>query len=242
MDRGIWAVWYDLPEEGADEYITWLHEVHIPEALGRPGYLWAAHVKNVVTPEREERIRGVVHHTDDASVPTGVQYLMLYGALSPNAFLDPSPEQMAEKITADEREMLGRRLNARSCVFMEHNRIDGPEFRTRAPGITPGPGIQFGTFNINAVENEDELGCWYAQVRMPRLVSMEGCVGARNLVSVSGWAKHGILYEWVSLESLQKNFTTEKIPRSRQAVNTLVHAPSSPSLGERIWPPVGMGA
>ena len=114
---------------------------------------------------------------------------------------------------------------------MEHNRIDGPEARTRAPGITPGPGIQFGTFNINAVENEDELGCWYSQVRMPRLVSMEGCVGARNLVSVSGWAKHGILYEWVSLESLQKNFTTEKIPRSRQAVNTLVHAPSSPSLG-----------
>ena len=59
--------------------------------------------------------------------------------------------------------MLNRRLNARSCVFMEHNRIDGPEFKTRAPGITPGPGIQFGTFNINAVENEDELGCWYSR-------------------------------------------------------------------------------
>ena len=241
MDRGIWAVWYDLPEEGADEYVSWLHEVHIPEALARPGYLWAAHVKNVVTPEREERIRGVVHHTDDTSVPTGVQYLMLYGALSPNAFLDPSPEQMAEKMTADEREMLGLRLNARSCIFMEHNRINGPEFKSRAPGVTPGPGIQFGTFNINAVENEDELGCWYSQVRMPRLVSMEGCVGARNLVSVSGWAKHGILYEWVSLESLQQNFTTEKIPRSRRAVDTLVHAPSSPSLGERIWPPAGGG-
>ncbi len=239
MDRGIWAVWYDLPEEGEDEYISWLHEAHIPQALARPGYLWAAHVKNVVTPEREERIRGAVHHTDDASVPTGVQYLMLYGALGPTVFLDPSPEQMAEKMTEEAREMLDMRKNARSCVFMEHNRVDGPEVKTRAPGIAPGPGIQFGTFNINAVENEDELGCWYSQVRMPRLTSMEGCVGARNLVSVSGWAKHGILYEWVSLESLEKNFVTEKIHRSRQAVSTLVHAPSSPSVGERIWPPAG---
>ena len=239
MDRGIWAVWYDLPEEGEDEYISWLHEAHIPQALRRPGYLWAAHVKNVVTPEREERIRGAVHHTDDASVPTGIQYLMLYGALGPTVFLDPSPEQMAEKMTSEERAMLDMRKNARSCVFMEHNRIDGPEVKTRAPGIAPGPGIQIGTFNINAVENEDELGCWYSQVRMPRLTSMEGCVGARNLVSVSGWAKHGILYEWVSLESLQENFVTEKIPRSRQAVSTLVHAPSSPSVGERIWPPAG---
>ena len=97
MDRGIWAVWYDLSEERADEYISWLHEVHIPKALKRPGYLWAAHVKNIVTPEREERIRGVVHHTDDASVPTGVQYLMLFGALSPNAFLDPSPSKWRRK-------------------------------------------------------------------------------------------------------------------------------------------------
>ena len=85
--------------------------------------------------------------------------------------------------------------------------------------------------------NEDELGCCTAQGGA-RLTSME-LRRRRNLVSVSGWAKHGILYEWVSLESLQKNFTTEKIPRSRQAVNTLVHAPSSPSVGERIWPPAG---
>jgi hypothetical protein len=121
---------------------------------------------------------------------------------------------------------------------VEHNRIAGPEVNTRAPGITPGPAIQLGSFNIDAVENEDVLGSWYAQVRMPRLEKMKGCVGARNLISVSGWAKHAIFYEWISLESLHENFITEKIPRSRQAVKTLVHSPSSPSVGERIWPPV----
>lgn len=238
MDRGIWATWYDIPEEGIDEYISWLHEVHLPKVLKRPGYLWAAHVKNIVTEEREAAKRGRLTHTDDKSVPTGIQYLMLFGALEPTVFLNPSPEQLEEKMTSDEREMLGRRENARSCVFMEHHRIAGPEVNTRAPGITPGPAIQLGSFNINAIENEDELGCWYSQERMPRLMKMKGCVGARNLVSVSGWAKHAIMYEWISMDSLKENFITEKIPRSRKAVSTLVHSPSSPSLGERIWPPV----
>ena len=45
MDRGIWAIWYELPEErkAREEYVGWFHEVHIPEKLARPGYLWAAH-------------------------------------------------------------------------------------------------------------------------------------------------------------------------------------------------------
>jgi hypothetical protein len=47
MDRGIRAVWYDLPEQGREEYLSWLHEVRIPRVLSRPGHLWAAHVQNV---------------------------------------------------------------------------------------------------------------------------------------------------------------------------------------------------
>ena len=94
MDRGIWATWYDLPDEGKDKYISWLHEVHIPKALSRPGYLWAAHVENIWDEEHEKAKRERLTHTDDASVPAGNAYLMLYGAPSPTVFLDPSPEQM----------------------------------------------------------------------------------------------------------------------------------------------------
>ena len=73
MDRGIWAIWYDLPEQGEDEYLEWLHEKYIPEALSRHGYLWAAHVRNL-TPE--ERFQGAppafsLTHTDDSTVPAG---------------------------------------------------------------------------------------------------------------------------------------------------------------------------
>ena len=37
MDRGIWATWYDLPEQGEarDEYLAWLHHVHIADMLSR---------------------------------------------------------------------------------------------------------------------------------------------------------------------------------------------------------------
>ena len=33
MDLGIWAVWYDLPEEGADEYISCFMRSTSPKRL-----------------------------------------------------------------------------------------------------------------------------------------------------------------------------------------------------------------
>jgi len=237
MDRGIWATWYDLPEPGKEEYISWLHEVHIPEALSRPGYLWAAHVENIVTEDREQEIRSHLIHTDDPSVPAGNGFLMLFGAASPHIFVDPSPAELEATMTPDVREMLGRRLATRSCIFVEVARVDGPEAAKRAPEITPGPAIQFGSFNINALENEDELSTWYARSRLPRMERTTGCVGVRKLVSISGWAKHAILYEFVSLEAFEKYVTRDTADWSRQVVGNLIHAPGSPSLGKRIWPP-----
>ena len=43
MDRGIWAIWYDIAPADRAAYEDWFHNVHIPEKLARPGYLWAAH-------------------------------------------------------------------------------------------------------------------------------------------------------------------------------------------------------
>ena len=66
---------------------------------------------------------------------------------------------------------------------------------------------------------------------------MTGCVGARKLVSISGWAKHAILYEFVSLEAVEQYFVDTDEEWSGQVVANLVHAPHSPGLGVRIWPP-----
>ena len=100
MDRGIWATWYDLEAEGKTGYLDWLHRIHLPAMLARPGYLWAAHVENVVSPEREARNQTRLTHVGDPSVPTGFEYLLLYGALSPHVFVDPTPSELLAGMSA----------------------------------------------------------------------------------------------------------------------------------------------
>ena len=115
MDLGIWAIWYDLPEQKEDEYLRWLHEIYIPGALARHGYLWAAHVRKL-TPE--ERSQGVppafsIPHTDDPTIPTGNRYLLLFGAEHPHVFVDPSPAEMAAKASAEDPIITHRPINRR---------------------------------------------------------------------------------------------------------------------------------
>ena len=235
MDRGIWATWYDLPEAGRDEYIDYLHGVYLPAMLKRPGYVWAAHVQNVDSPEREAANYKRLTHIDDPSVPQGYRYLLLFGAEDPHVFVAPAAEEISATLSAEERALLGRQTAARSAIFVEAGRVDGPSVATRAPGITPGPVIQFGTFNVDALEHETEMNAWYALSRLPLVGRGEGNIGARRLVSIAGWPKHGILYEFASLEAAQKNLADDS-DWSRRVVDTLVHAPHSPTLGVRIWP------
>jgi hypothetical protein len=234
-DAGIYALWYDLAPETKDEYIAWLHGTHLPSMLKRHGYLWAAHVENVTSAERETRNANRLTRTDDASVPQGFEYLLLYGAENAHVFADPSPAELLQGYDATTREMLARQLRSRECIFVEVDRVDGPDAATRRPGITPGPVIQLGTFNSNTLENETEMSTWYSRSRLPLVRTPAGSVGARKLVTISGWAKHGILYEFSSMEAAESGLvdTTEW---SRKVVDSLVHAPHSPTLGRRIWP------
>jgi hypothetical protein len=240
MDRGIWATWYDLEAAGKNEYLSWLHQVHLPATLARPGYLWAAHVENVVSPEREARNQSRLAHVADPSVPTGFEYLLLYGALSPHVFVDPTPSELLAGMSAESQRMLGRQLRARACIFVEADRVEGPDAGRRGPGVTPGPIIQFGTFNINALDNEAEMSAWYARSRLPLLRSPAGAVGARKLVSIAGWAKHAILYEFSSLKAAETGLA-DPSDWTKRVIGNLIHAPHSPTLGTRIWPPVQGG-
>ena len=241
MDRGIWAIWYDLAEEGKEEYLSWLHEEYIPRALQRPGYLWACHQQNIMTPEREAQTYSRLVHVDDPGVedpgvPGGNQYLLLFGSDSPHTFVDPTMQELRARADNRTREMMARRQNLRYCVFVEEERVNGPEYKARQPGLTPGPVIQFGSFNINALENEDEMGTWYSRSRLPLMRPMPGCIGARKLVSIVGWAKHAILYEFLTLEDVENHFIDTDAEFSHRVVANLIHAPHSPSLGTRIWP------
>jgi hypothetical protein len=244
MDRGIWAIWYDLPEEGKKEYINWLHDVHLPKALLRPGYLWAAHVENIWDKARVEFKLKNHRHPVDPSVPTGNAYLVLYGAVSPHVFLKPSPAQREANRTAEERDMLGRCMGVRSCIFLETDRVDGPDVNTRAPAGAPGPVIQFGSFNISEELDEETVIDMYARIRFPIMAKMTGSVATRKLVSVYGWARHGILYEFVSFDAVEKRFVGQREQQpywniwKKRLVHNLIPSPGSSTLGRRIWPPV----
>jgi hypothetical protein len=234
-DAGIYALWYDLALETKDEYVAWLHGTHLPAMLQRHGYLWAAHVENVTSPEREARNATRLTRTSDASVPVGFEYLLLYGAENAHVFADPSPSELLQAADATAREMFSRQLRSRECIFVEVERVDGPDAATRRPGITPGPIIQLGTFNSNTLANETEMSTWYSRSRLPLVKTPAGSVGARKLVTISGWAKHGILYEFSSLEAAESGLV-DTTDWSRRVVDSLVHAPHSPTLGRRIWP------
>jgi hypothetical protein len=109
---------------------------------------------------------------------------------------------------------------------------------------TPAPCIQFGSFNSGAPEDEDELLAWYADYRLPAMGRMPSSIGMRKLSSVSGWAKHGVIYEFTSLADRGKNFRAHEARNKQEedwtaeVVAKLVHAPGSPNVCERIWPPL----
>ena len=221
MDLGIWAIWYELDDAERPEYLRWFHQVHIPEKLSRPGYLWAAHY----------------------ALESEKGYLALFGGETPHTFLNPSPGQLAHRQTAETKRYMQMRKQPAACILAEEARVEGPDAGRRGPNGTPGPVIQFGNYNAASPAVEDDLGGWYAQERLPLLAKLPGCIGARKMLATVGTHKHAILHEFVSLELREEHFG----PHERDALDPktwmgrvrpqLTHAPRSPAIGTRIWPP-----
>jgi hypothetical protein len=56
--------------------------------------------------------------------------------------------------------------------------------------------------------------------------SPAGSVGARKLVSIAGWAKHAILYEFSSLKAAESNLS-DPGDWTKRVIGNLIHAPHS---------------
>ena len=235
MDRGLWITWYDLPDGGREAYLSWLHKNYIPEMLKRPGFLWGCHYAEV-----EKKIgAGATTHTDDPSVPTGSRYMLLFGAENADLFGDPLPSAINAGLPEADRKMLAMRKGERVNIMTEYGRVEGPEAKTYQGGMMLANCIQLGTYNTSW-QNEEELLAYYKQGRLPHMSVMPGCVRTRKLVSVAGWAKHGVLYEFTSLEMRNKHFPGHGDARMKawtaSMVPRLIHAPGSANLAVRIWP------
>jgi hypothetical protein len=209
----------------------------MPRLVQRPGFLWAAHFKCEIPsgPPGGGRLR----HTDDPKIPTGNAYIMLFGAGTAHAFAHPAPRKLHAELAQEDQKMLAMRKGERVNIFTEEDRMDGHDAKKRETGAALSPCIQLGSFGAGSAD-EDDLMAWYAQVRLPSMNKLPGCVGIRKMVSVSGWAKHGVLYEFVSLAERNQHFPNHEKGNPEWAawtdrlVRQLLHAPGSPNVAQRI--------
>ncbi len=240
MDRSLCITWYDLPAQHRPAYLEWLHGSFLPRQLQKPGVLWAAHYECERTPDPVHKI---LSYAADA-VPAGNDYILVIGASHAHAFAPPAPDQTDQYVTDEDRAMLAMRAGERINIFVEEACIDGPAAAGRKRGLELSPCIQLGSFNTRGCDDEHGLMAWYAHNRLPGLARTPGCIGVRKMVSVAGWAKHGVLYEFTSKAEREKYFRayenadpvmaawTDRLRRS------LIHAPGSANVAYRIWPSV----
>ena len=233
MDDGIWAIWYDLPQDRRDGHLHWLHDTHLPELTALPGIAWAAHYE--IQREIYKGPRDRLPHTDE-TIGAGNDYLLLVGATSPHVFFKAGSPALDENRSEETRRRIAERQGVRELFTTEEARITGPEYGATIPGGTPGPAIQMGSYRMASPETEIAITQWYAQLRMPQLAAMPGCIQMRKLVGIAGWAKHAVLYEFISLDARQKNIEKPYDAWTAKAVAPTLHAPGSPCVGIRIWP------
>lgn len=246
MDNGIWATWYDLAEGDNSDYFEWLNNEYLPSLRSRPGYTWAAHYRGGAKEGGGMGdVRSRLGRMDDPNIGTGTQYLMLAGAAEPATLLAPNVFSDDIELSAEATNMLSRRIGVRTSLFSVFARVDGPEAGLRPAGTTPGPVIQMGSFRTRTVDDEYDVCAWYAQHRLPAIANMPGCIAARVMLGAAGWAKFSVLYEFLSVEARQKNFEEghealdeSEIPWTHRVHDYTVHAPGSPTVATRLWPPV----
>jgi hypothetical protein len=242
-DRGLWVAWYDLEEGHRGSHLRWLHDTYLPQLLKRPGILWAAHYASVEKSARRGSNReSRINRTNDAAVPTGSQYIFLAAAADPHVFGNPTPGEYHAGLPAESRRQLALRAGERANILAEAGRTDGPAAASLGEKLALAPCIQLGSFNC-APEHEEEMLAWYTKWRLPAMAATPGCVRFRTLASVSGWAKHAVLYEFVSLEARNTHFMghedqhPEMKAWSDRMVPRLTHAPGSATVAVRTWPP-----
>jgi len=242
MDRAFWITWYDLPEAGRDEYLAWCHGTYIPELLKRPGYLHAAHYAAIEPGKFPRRTTGPKHNTQDPAVPTGFRYILFFAAADTGVFGSPSRREIHAALPEAGRRMLALRHGERVNIMTEATRVDGPAGPGYRDGMQLAPWVQFGNFQ-SVWQDEEDVHTWYASWRMPAMSRMEGCIRTRRLASIAGWAKQAILYEFVSLEARHHFLHSHEDSQANQEsqdriMASLMHAPGSSSVAQRIWPPV----
>ena len=110
------------------------------------------------------------------------------------------------KLSLRSSRRLSALLNHRSAVYLEEQVINAPEQRASPYGMGPPPAMQLGNYNTNTPEDDVELARWYRAERFARVSVTPGMIRGRKLLSIAGWAKHGVLWEFTDLPDGDHSF------------------------------------
>jgi len=243
MDTAIKAEWYDLDNADREPFLAWLHERHLPALQARPGFIWIGHYDRAPqTGTSNPPGYPVRVEIDDPAVPRGSQYMLVTAAATPDVFFDPNHPQTPDSATAA---MLDKRRQYRFGIFLEETRVSGPDWYRHLSGTAAPPAIQLGNYQTRDPGFDLDLALWYRQMKLPQVTRARGCIGARKLISIAGWARHGILYEFMEMDPSEENFEQRfrdaglnERWTGRHVLQMVIHAPNGPHAGRRIWPPL----
>lgn len=244
MGEVLMAEWFDIADDARAKVWSWLHDDYFPALQSAQGVGWVGHYE-IVPHQDKPYIEGAParKETSDPAVPPGWQNVVLTAALSPEVFFGPdSPVEELHQAYADKR---GAFDNYRSAVFIEEQVINAGEQHTSPYGMGPPPAMQLGNYNCDAPEDEIELARWYRSERFPRVSVSRGMIRGRKLLSIAGWPKHGVLWEFTDLPEGEFTFEPRFVDadrnenwQGRHVLEYVTHAPKGPHAGRRVWPKV----
>ena len=244
MSEVIKAEWFDLDESTGSTTLDWLHTTYFPAVQATSGVGWVGHYKIVKSPPRGY-IEGAPEkvETTDPTIPTGWEYVVLTAGLSSEVFF--GRDNALDALAATHADPLSKLLNYRSAVFIEEQVINSPEQRAGPYGMGPPPAMQIGHYNTNTPEDDIELARWYRSERFSRVSVTPGMIRGRKMLSIAGWAKHGVLWEFTDLPEGDYSFEHRFVAADRgdvwpgrHVLEYVTHCYGSPNGGRRIWPPV----
>ncbi|MEP5152329.1 hypothetical protein [Planktotalea sp.] len=242
MSEVIKVEWFDLDEGSKIETLDWLHNSYLPKVQASAGVGWVGHYDIVQSPTKGY-IDGAPekHETTDPNIATGWQNVILTAALSSEVFF--GQDAPLDAIAESHAPQLKALQNYRTSVYLEEQVVNSPEQRTSPYGMGPPPAMQFGHYNTNTPEDDIELARWYRGERFSRVSVTPGMIRGRKLLSIAGWAKHGVLWEFADLPEGDYSFEHRFVAadrddewQGRHVLEYVTHCYGSPNAGRLIWP------
>ena len=244
MGEILRAEWFDLDSDTRADTWTWMHEIYLPALQAAQGVAWVGHYDIVELPDRPY-IEGAPNKkvTQDPAVPKGWQNVVLTAAVSPEVFFGVN--NAVDALAEEYKDKTAAFKNYRSAVFLEEQVINSPDQHACPYGMGPPPAMQLGNYNADHPDDEIELARWYRSERFKRVSVTPGMIRGRKMISMQGWPKHGVLWEFVDMPEGDSSFEHRFIAvdrneewTGRHVLSYVTHTYGGPHAGHRVWPAV----